>query len=76
MDWLIFAIFFGCNLFTILICQYTTHVDGTYRKGMLLGVHIPSYEVQSDRVQTLCLRCVKKWKRYYKVSLILGTITV
>lgn len=72
MDWLMFVIIVFCDLLTVLICRYAYHIDGQYRNGMILGVHIPAWAVCREDVQTICIKSVKRWKWYHRFHLILG----
>lgn len=72
MDWLMFVIILYCNLFVVLICRYVYHIDNQYRKGMVLGVHIPAWAVHREDVQAVCARSMKKWKWYHNMNLMLS----
>lgn len=73
MDWLMFVIIFLCNVLTVVICRYAYQINNQYKKGMILGVHIPAWAVHREDVQALCTKSSRIWSRYHGWNLVLGT---
>lgn len=65
MDWMMLVIIGGCNMVTILICRYAYQINNQYKNGMLLGVHIPAWAVNQEKVQTIVKKSSRLWRRYH-----------
>lgn len=67
---LIFIIFGMTDLFITAIFMAIYGRKPSYSDGMLLGVHIPEYEVKNPEVEALMERYTRKSKKFYMWNLI------
>ena len=67
-----FVIFLIADLIVLLACKFTYENKHNYVDGMLIGVHIPSSEVTNPKVQEICEKSRKDWKKISSVSFYCG----
>lgn len=68
-----FVIFLIADLIVLLACKFTYENKHNYVDGMLIGVHIPSSEVTNPKVQEICEKSRKDWKKFHRFHFIAGT---
>lgn len=74
MEIIMFITFLAGNLIVVLICQYSYGKQTEYRRGMLLGVHIPATCIRHPEVQKICCKYEKTWKLFHRVNLAAGCL--
>ena len=74
MDWVLFFIFLGTNLLSVLLCWYSYGKSGEYKEGMVHGVHIPWSCLSRPDVQVICQKAKKTWKIFQWINLVISLL--
>lgn len=74
MDWVLFFIFLGTNLLSVLLCWYSYGKSGEYKEGMVHGVHILWSCLSRPDVQVICQKAKKTWKIFQWINLVISLL--